>query len=169
MEELERSIAMDDYHHQGQLPNNFMQTLSSADQAFRTINTFKDEYLLDYINQVEGKEIESFTTGSTDSFTFALIGDPQIGSSNELKAKRPDDLTDEFYEVQSDSVASGSYNWANTLTQAVEMCTALGDNLELRSDGPPAELHCGKMAGGCTDLHTDRGDRHHAYNQYLSQ
>ncbi|MCC8106439.1 MAG: PDDEXK nuclease domain-containing protein [Clostridiales bacterium] len=53
VEELERSIAMDDYQHQGQLPNNFMQTLSSADQAFRTINTFKDEYLLDYINVEE--------------------------------------------------------------------------------------------------------------------
>ncbi|MCD7842744.1 MAG: virulence RhuM family protein, partial [Lachnospiraceae bacterium] len=53
VEELERLIAMDDYHHQGQLPNNFMQTLSSADQAFRTINTFKDEYLLDYINVEE--------------------------------------------------------------------------------------------------------------------
>ncbi|MCD7789981.1 MAG: PDDEXK nuclease domain-containing protein [Bacteroides thetaiotaomicron] len=52
-EELERSIASDDYHHQGKLPNNFMQTLSTADQAFRTINTFKDEYLLDYINVEE--------------------------------------------------------------------------------------------------------------------
>ena len=27
-----------------------MQTLPAAEQAFRAINTFKDEYLLDYIN-----------------------------------------------------------------------------------------------------------------------
>ncbi len=53
VEELERSIALDEYHHQGKLPNNFIQTLSPSDQAFRTINTFKDEYLLDYINVEE--------------------------------------------------------------------------------------------------------------------
>ncbi|MCC8106194.1 MAG: metallophosphoesterase family protein [Clostridiales bacterium] len=99
-----------------------------------------------YYYQVEGKEIESFTTGSTDSFTFALIGDPQIGSSNELKAKSPDDLTDEFYEVQSDSVASDSYNWANTLTQAVEMCTSLGDNLDfIVSAGDQVQTNASKV------------------------
>ena len=52
-EELMVSIASDDYHHQGSLPNNFIQTLPAADQAFRAINTFKDEYLLDYINVEE--------------------------------------------------------------------------------------------------------------------
>ena len=50
---LGKSIARDDYHHQGSLPNNFMQTLPAAEQAFRAINTFKDEYLLDYINVEE--------------------------------------------------------------------------------------------------------------------
>ncbi len=50
---LGRSIARDDFHHQGSLPNNFLQTLPAADQAFRAINTFKDEYLLDYINVEE--------------------------------------------------------------------------------------------------------------------
>ena len=52
-EELTESIARDDYHHQGNLPNNFLQTLPAAEQAFRAINTFKDEYLLDYINVEE--------------------------------------------------------------------------------------------------------------------
>ncbi|MDO5134135.1 MAG: DUF1016 N-terminal domain-containing protein, partial [Eubacteriales bacterium] len=46
LDALKASIARDDYHHQGSLPNNFMQTLSAAEQAFRAINTFKDEYLL---------------------------------------------------------------------------------------------------------------------------
>ena len=50
---LKASIARDDYHHQGSLPNNFLQTLPAAEQAFRAINTFKDEYLLDYINVEE--------------------------------------------------------------------------------------------------------------------
>ena len=53
LDELKESIARDDYHHQGCLPNNFMQTLPAAEQAFRAINTFKDEYLLDYINVEE--------------------------------------------------------------------------------------------------------------------
>ena len=35
------------------MPNNFVSTLSAAEQAFRAINTFKDEYLLDYINVEE--------------------------------------------------------------------------------------------------------------------
>ena len=52
-EALGRSIASDDYHHQGRLPNNFYETLPAADQAFRAVNTFKDEYLLDYINVEE--------------------------------------------------------------------------------------------------------------------
>lgn len=52
-EELTESIARDDYHHQGNLPNNFIQTLPAAEQAFCAINTFKDEYLLDYINVEE--------------------------------------------------------------------------------------------------------------------
>lgn len=52
-EELKRGIAADDYHHQGSLPNNFMRTISSGQQALKAIATFKDEYLLDYINVEE--------------------------------------------------------------------------------------------------------------------
>ena len=52
-EELEAAIVRDDYHHQGSLPNNFPKTLSAAGQALRAIATFKDEYLLDFINVEE--------------------------------------------------------------------------------------------------------------------
>lgn len=52
-EALEKSIARDDFHHQGSLPNNFYETLPTMEQAFRAVNTFKDEYLLDYINVEE--------------------------------------------------------------------------------------------------------------------
>lgn len=50
---LKKSIEADEYHHQGALPNNFVQTLPASEQAFRAINMFKDEYLLDYINVEE--------------------------------------------------------------------------------------------------------------------
>ena len=53
LDALRASIARDDYHHQGSLPNNFMQTLPAVEQAFRAISAFKDEYLLDYINVEE--------------------------------------------------------------------------------------------------------------------
>ena len=52
-EELEAAIVRDDYRHQGRLPNNFPKTLSAAGQALRAIATFKDEYLLDFINVEE--------------------------------------------------------------------------------------------------------------------
>ncbi len=50
VETLKRAIREDDYHHQGTLPNNFLQALTSEEQAFRAVNAFKDEYLLDFIN-----------------------------------------------------------------------------------------------------------------------
>ena len=50
---LEDSISADDYHHQGSLPNNFIRTISAGQQALKAISTFKDEYLLDYINVEE--------------------------------------------------------------------------------------------------------------------
>ena len=53
VEALQNSIASDDYHHQGSLPNNFMRTISAGQQALKAISTFKDEYLLDYINVEE--------------------------------------------------------------------------------------------------------------------
>ena len=52
-EALKRGIAADEYHHQGSLPNNFMRTIAPGQQALEAIATFKDEYLLDYINVEE--------------------------------------------------------------------------------------------------------------------
>ena len=50
---LKKHIHADDFHHRGLLSNNFKQTLSLSGQAVRAIRTFKDEYLLDYINVEE--------------------------------------------------------------------------------------------------------------------
>ena len=53
VEDLEKMIAKDLYHHQGNIPNNFLATLPDYKQAYRAIQMFKDEYLLDYINVEE--------------------------------------------------------------------------------------------------------------------
>lgn len=53
VEALKRSIKADDYHHQGKAPNNYLSALPKSQQALRAITTFKDEYLLDFINVEE--------------------------------------------------------------------------------------------------------------------
>ena len=50
VESLQQRIAEDAYHNQGKMPNNFINTIPNHKQAFRTIQMFKDSYLLDYIN-----------------------------------------------------------------------------------------------------------------------
>lgn len=47
---LERKIAEDAYHNQGNMPNNFGMTIPDYKRAFQAIQMFKDEYLLEYIN-----------------------------------------------------------------------------------------------------------------------
>ena len=51
--ELENFIKKDLFHHQGKLPNNFVQTMTPGLQALKAVSTFKDEYLLDFINVEE--------------------------------------------------------------------------------------------------------------------
>lgn len=50
VEDLQKRIAEDVFHNQGQMPNNFVATIPEYKQAFRAIQMFKDEYLLDYLN-----------------------------------------------------------------------------------------------------------------------
>lgn len=50
---LQKVIAEDDFHNQKNLPNNFFKTLPKSQQALRAIETFKDSYLLDFINVEE--------------------------------------------------------------------------------------------------------------------
>ena len=52
-EALLKSIAEDDYHHSGSLPNNFLATIPDAKSVRRALRAFKDEYLLDFINTEE--------------------------------------------------------------------------------------------------------------------
>lgn len=53
VEELGSVITRDLYHHQGQIPSNFLATIPDYKQAYRAIQMFKDEYLLDFINVEE--------------------------------------------------------------------------------------------------------------------
>ena len=59
---------------------------------------------------------EKYTTDNGSKFSFVFVGDPQIGSSNELKGKD----TAEFYNAQSAAVANDAFNWNITLNQAME-------------------------------------------------
>ena len=51
-------LKADLYNHRGTLPNNFTQTLPDAKQAIKAVCSFKDEYLLDFINVEELDEQE---------------------------------------------------------------------------------------------------------------
>lgn len=62
-----------------------------------------------------------YRTGKGEDFSFIYVGDPQIGSSNEAKAKKPEDINDSFYTAQFESVRSDTFNWETTLNQAMEM------------------------------------------------
>lgn len=53
VEELGSVITKDLYHHQGQIPSIFLATIPDYKQAYRAIQMFKDEYLLDFINVEE--------------------------------------------------------------------------------------------------------------------
>lgn len=53
VEDLEKAITQDLYHHQDKMPNNFLTTIPDYKQAYRAIRMFKDEYLLNFINVEE--------------------------------------------------------------------------------------------------------------------
>ncbi|MGM9617041.1 S-layer homology domain-containing protein [Butyricicoccus sp.] len=63
----------------------------------------------------DGEPVAFEVQDSSDGFSFIYVGDPQIGSSNELKGTD----TAEFYAAQSASVCNDSFNWNNTLEKAV--------------------------------------------------
>ncbi|MBR8774722.1 putative nuclease YhcG [Porphyromonas levii] len=52
-EVLTARIEDDLYHHQGEIPSNFIQKIPDARQSLKAIGMFKDEYLLDFINVEE--------------------------------------------------------------------------------------------------------------------
>ena len=60
---LRKHLQDDDFHHVGRLPNNFSTAISDRRRALQTLQAFKDEYLLDFINV---EEIEAQTGEDVD-------------------------------------------------------------------------------------------------------
>jgi predicted nuclease of restriction endonuclease-like (RecB) superfamily len=50
VDSLKSNLRGDLYSRSGAMPSNFLQTISRSELAHRAIRSFKDEYLLDYIN-----------------------------------------------------------------------------------------------------------------------
>ncbi|MDD6421708.1 MAG: metallophosphoesterase [Intestinibaculum porci] len=59
----------------------------------------------------------AYTPAAKDSYNFLFVGDPQVGSSNELKGSD----SKEFYDAQSNAVMNDAFNWNNTLNKANQM------------------------------------------------
>lgn len=99
----------------------------------------------------------AYTTKSKKDFSFAFVGDPQIGSSNELKGKD----SKEFYDAQSNAVKSDAFNWSSTLNAALEktdnklsFVVSAGDQIQTtkkkspNKDASKSELGSNKVVGG---------------------
>lgn len=73
-------------------------------------------YYYSYDNGSGYTKPAAYTTKSAKNFSFVFVGDPQIGSSNELKGSD----SEEFYNAQSDAVCNDAFNWASTLNAAMQ-------------------------------------------------
>jgi predicted nuclease of restriction endonuclease-like (RecB) superfamily len=58
VDRLKEHIKADDFVHEGALPNNFELTIPDKKLVARAVRSFKDEYLLDYINIDEDDDPE---------------------------------------------------------------------------------------------------------------
>lgn len=59
----------------------------------------------------------AYTPAAKDSYNFLFVGDPQVGSSNEMKGSD----SEAFYNAQSNAVMNDAFNWNNTLNKANHM------------------------------------------------
>lgn len=105
VEDLKRSIRSDEYHHQAQMPNNFLETIPSAKRALRAIETFKDEYFLDFINveelgvrdvaDIDERVVEQAIVNSVKNFIMTFgRGFSFIGNAFHLDAFGEDQFID---------------------------------------------------------------------------
>jgi len=80
VESLKYHLANDDYEKYGALPNNFTLTIPEAKQAARAVQSFKDEYLLDFVNiedetdpeLIDEPELHSEIIGNIRKFIMAM-------------------------------------------------------------------------------------------------
>ena len=50
LNQLSAGIKRDEFHHRGAMPSNFMATIPDKALARKTLDMFRDEYLLDFVN-----------------------------------------------------------------------------------------------------------------------
>jgi len=118
-DELENIIKRQDlYHHQGQMPNNFLTAMPNYKQAYRTIRMFKDEYLLDYINveelgmhdeEIDERVIESNIVHNVKNFIMTFGRGKSFNSYLKKSVKRKKDTgqqTKYDYEQENDKGSS---------------------------------------------------------------
>ena len=55
---LRNNLKADLFHHQADIPNNFVATIPDKRLAMKTLKMFKDEYLLDFINVEQIDEMD---------------------------------------------------------------------------------------------------------------
>ena len=87
-----------------------------SNKAIATDLKANTTYYYSYQKDGQWTAPEKYTTDNGSKFSFIFVGDPQIGSSNELKGA----ATEEFYNAQSAAVANDAFNWNTTLNQAME-------------------------------------------------
>lgn len=106
--EAEQTAVKDEQDNNGETYNSNKVTATGLKE--------NKTYYYSYDNGNGYTKPAKYTTKSTNNFSFAFVGDPQIGSSNELKGKD----TKEFYDAQSNAVKSDAFNWSSTLNAALE-------------------------------------------------
>ena len=106
--EAEQTAVKDEQDNNGETYNSNKVTATGLKE--------NKTYYYSYDNGNGYTKPAEYTTKSTNNFSFAFVGDPQIGSSNELKGKD----TKEFYDAQSNAVKSDAFNWSSTLNAALE-------------------------------------------------
>ena len=100
--EAEQTAVKDEQDNNGETYNSNKVTATGLKE--------NKTYYYSYDNGNGYTKPAAYTTKSTNNFSFAFVGDPQIGSSNELKGKD----TKEFYDAQSNAVKSDAFNWSST-------------------------------------------------------
>lgn len=78
VEKLKYNLRSNLYSKRGTLPNNFITTIADADLQQKALLSFKDEYLLDYINieslddELDGRMLESGIVTNIKNFIMSL-------------------------------------------------------------------------------------------------
>ncbi len=80
VDSLKHHIKANLYQKEGNLPNNFTQTLTDSDLRAKALQSFKDEYLLDFINiedpdEADEKMIENEIVRNIKKFLLSLGAD----------------------------------------------------------------------------------------------